>query len=82
MAHILTTKMVKVRNNPKVMVTSFLGSARYDWDYALSVEENHSLSAGHYLYEVNKERAGDRLWHIVAGGQLPDDGYGFVIDLK
>ncbi|WYV99616.1 hypothetical protein Kassivere_00107 [Pseudomonas phage vB_PpuM-Kassivere] len=85
MAHAIITKFVNptASRSSRVKVTSFLNSAMYHWDAGLSVEENHAVAVGHYLYELNKERTGDLKWAIVSGGEMPDtSGYAFIIDLK
>lgn len=85
MAMAIITKYVGPtgKRGSRVKVTSWLNSANYQWDEATSVEENHSVAAAHYIYELNKERSGDRQWEIVSGGSMPDtSGYAFIIDLK
>lgn len=81
----LITKFAGPTNtkSSRVHVKGWLNSAYHPWDYALSVEENHAVAVGHYVYELNKERAGDMQWFIVAGGSMPDEsGYAFIIDLQ
>lgn len=85
MAMAIITKYVNptAKRGSRVKVQSWLNSTLYQWDETLSVEENHSVAAGHYVYELNKERSGDRQWEIVSGGSMPDtSGYAFIIDLK
>lgn len=81
----LITKYVKptATRASRIKVTGGINSAMYPFDSALSVEENHAVAAGHYVYEMNKMRSGDGWgWSIVAGGSLPDEeGYAFIIEL-
>ncbi len=84
MAQVITTKFVAPTNTrgARIKVTGWINSATYPWDHNLSVEENHAVAVGHYVYELNKERQGDFQWAITGGGSMPDGkGYGFVIDL-
>lgn len=85
MAQAIITKFVgpTAKRGPRVSVKGWINSALYAWEEGLSVEENHAVAAGHYVYELNKERAGDFQWCIVSGGSMPDSsGYAFIIDLK
>lgn len=85
MAQALITKFVAPtdKRGPRVSVKGWINSALYQWDEALSVEENHSIAAAHYVYELNKERAGDYQWSIISGGSMPDSsGYAFIIGLQ
>jgi hypothetical protein len=85
MAQAIITKYVNptAKRGSRVKVTGWMNSALYQWDASLSEEENHAVAAGHYVYELNKERAGDYQWSIVSGGAMPDtSGYAFIIDLK
>lgn len=85
MAQAIITKFVGPTDKraSRVSVKGWITSAMYKWDESLSVEENHAVAAGHYVYELNKERAGDFQWCIVSGGSMPDSsGYAFIIDLK
>lgn len=86
MARALITKYVGPTDKraSRIKVTGGISSAMYPFDAAISVEENHAVATGHYLYEMNKMRGGDgQEWFIVAGGSMPnEDGYAFIIDLK
>ena len=86
MAQALITKYVNptAKRASRIKVTGGINSALYPFDASLSVEENHAVAAGHYVYEMNKMRGGDgREWFISAGGSMPnEDGYAFIIDLK
>lgn len=85
MAKALVTKFVGPTNTkgPRIKVNGWMNSATYAWDHALSVEENHAVAVGHYVYELNKERSGEYQWAIIGGGATPDEsGYAFIIDLQ
>lgn len=86
MAEALITKYIGPtgKRGSRIRVIGGINSAMYPFDASLSVEENHAVSAGHYLYEMNKQRGNDgREWEIIAGGSMPDcDGYAFIIELK
>lgn len=85
MAQAIITKFVgpTAKRGPRVKVTGWMNSALYQWDESLSIEENHSIAVGHYVYELNKERGGDYQWSIISGGGMPDvSGYAFIIELK
>lgn len=84
-AQAIITKFVNPtpKRGPRVKVSGWINSALYQWDERLSLEENHSVAVGHYVYELNKERAGDWKWSIISGGVMPDSsGYAFIIELK
>lgn len=84
MAQALITKFVGPTNTKgaRIQVKGWINAAYYAWDHALSVEENHAVAVGHYVYELNKERAGDYQWSIISGGSMPDSsGYAFIIGL-
>jgi hypothetical protein len=86
MANALITKYVgpNGKRSSRIKVTGGINSAMYPFDSALSVEENHAVAVGHYVYEMNKMRGNDgREWVIIAGGSMPDEnGYAFIIELK
>jgi hypothetical protein len=85
MAQALITKYVNPtpKRASRIKVTGGINSAMYPFDASISVEENHAVAAGHYVYEMNKMRGGDgREWFIISGGSLPnEDGYAFIIEL-
>lgn len=85
MAQAIITKYVNptAKRGSRVKVTGGINSALYPFDASLSVEENHAVAAGHYVYEMNKIRGNDgREWSIISGGSLPnEDGYAFIIEL-
>jgi hypothetical protein len=86
MAQTIITQFVNptAKRGPRIKVKGWINSALYQWDEHISVEENHAVAAGHYVYELNKGRTGDDYqWQIVSGGDMPDSsGYAFIIDLK
>ncbi|QYW06541.1 hypothetical protein uav_010 [Pseudomonas phage UAVern] len=85
MKQALLTSYVKAtgKRGSRIKVTGGINSAMYPFDSAISVEENHAVAAGHYVYEMNKMRGGDgRVWTITDGGSTPDtNGYAFIITL-
>lgn len=81
----LITKFVGPTNTKgsRIQVKGWMNSAYYAWDHSLSVEENHAIAAGHYVFDLNKGRDGDYKWSIVSGGAMPDaSGYAFIIGLN
>jgi hypothetical protein len=85
MKQALITSYVKAtgKRGSRIKVKAVGHSVTYPFDAAISVEENHALAAGHYVYDMNKMRGGDgRVWTITDGGSTPDcEGYAFIITL-
>lgn len=85
MKQALITKYIKptATRASRIKVTGGINSAMYPFDSAYSVEENHAVAVGHYVYEMNKMRGGDgRAWVVKDGGTMPDcNGYAFIIEL-
>lgn len=71
------------KRGSRIKVQGWLKSKLYQWDEALSVEENHAMAVAHFVYELNKERSTSQSqWSIVQCGQMPDtSGYAYIIQL-
>ena len=84
---IITTEFKGPTNSTgsRIRVRSWLKSISVPYDHSLNVPDVHRRSAFQLLKQLNAERLEkgcERLWTIVADGELPNGkGYGFVIDL-
>ena len=72
-------------NGSRIHVRSWLKSATVPYDHALSGLDNHRVAAEILVKRLNSELLSKNcslLWEIVAEGELPTKGHGFVIELQ
>ena len=82
---IITTEFKGPTNSTgsRIRVRSWLKSATVPYDHALSGLDNHREAAEVLVKRINSERKNcSYLWEIVAEGELPAKGFGFVITLS
>ena len=84
---IITTEFKGPTNHScsRIHVRSWLKSATVPYDHALSGLDNHRVAADVLVKRLNSERLSKGnclMWSIVAEGELPTKGYGFVIELQ